>query len=205
MRFPGPLQRRILPSPLVQILLPTLSFLLAACSTPRPLPKYENPLPKARFQTVRTTAYTHTEADHRPYGKKSALGTPLRSGPEFQSAAADWSRWPAGTIFRLCSTGEVFFVDDYGWALTGRNTIDLYKPTRAGMNAWGLRSERIEILRWGDPWASYRRLQPARHHRHIARMLSEIRSFYAKNSPTDRPEADSSPPAVAQALPVRRR
>ena len=29
---------------------------------------------------VRTTAYTHTESDHLPYGKSSAVGTTLESG-----------------------------------------------------------------------------------------------------------------------------
>lgn len=188
---------------LARLSLLTLALLLAACATSRELPKYESPLPRARFQTVRTTAYTHTEADHRPYGNKSALGTPLKSGPGIHSAAADWSRWPAGTVFRITNTGETFFVDDYGWALTGRNTIDLYKPTRAAMNAWGVRNVQIEILRWGDPWASYRRLTPAAKHKHIAKMMSEIRSFYARSSPAIREQDSSSAPnSIATAIPV---
>lgn len=165
--------------PHARLLLLLLTLALSACST-RQLPKYEPPIPRARFQTVRTTAYTHTESDHRPYGNKSALGTPLRYGPSIHSAAADWARWPAGTVFRIQSTGETFLVDDYGWALAGRNTIDLYKPTRAAMNAWGVRKERIEILHWGDPWESYRRMRPVAHYKHISRMMKEIRSFYSK-------------------------
>jgi 3D (Asp-Asp-Asp) domain-containing protein len=157
-----------------------LSLLLGACTTSqRPLPKWEPPLARTRIQSVRTTAYTHSESDHLAYGNKSALGTPLRCGPDVHSAAADWARWPAGTIFRMLSTGEIFVVDDYGWALTGRNTIDLYKPSRAAMNSWGVRKESIEILRWGDPWASYRRLKPASpRYRHIAQMTRDIRRFY---------------------------
>jgi 3D (Asp-Asp-Asp) domain-containing protein len=185
------------------LLLLALGWILAACSTSRPLPPYEKPLPKVRFQTVRTTAYTHTESDHRPYGNKSALGTPLRSGPLLHSAAADWARWPAGTLFKICSTGETFQVDDYGWALAGRNTLDLYKPSRAQMNAWGVRRERIEILRWGDPWASYRRLRPVSKYRHIARMMSEIRSFYSSASPAPAPNRLATPEiptTVAQAV-----
>ena len=42
----------------------------------------------------------------------------LQCGP-IHSAAADWSRWPAGTIFRIRETGEIYRVDDYGWALAG--------------------------------------------------------------------------------------
>ena len=92
----------------------------------------------------------------------------------YGSAAADWSRWPAGTEFRVLSTGELFRVDDYGWALAGRNTIDLYKPTRAAMNAWAVRREPLQILRWGDPEESLRRLRGHQGYRHIRRMVLEL-------------------------------
>ena len=92
----------------------------------------------------------------------------------YGSAAADWSRWPAGTIFRLLSTGQIYRVDDYGWALAGRNTIDLYMATPNEMNAWGARSEPIEILRWGDPQESLRFLQSHQGYRHIRRMVLEL-------------------------------
>ena len=143
----------------------------------RSLPPYEAPLARTRFQTVRTTAYTHSERDHRPYGSSTALGTRLRHDKS-HSAAADWARWPAGTIFRIQETGEIFQVDDYGWALSGRNTIDLYKPSRTAMCRWGVRRVHIEVLHWGDPWASYKKLKPARDYRHVKRMMNEIRDFY---------------------------
>lgn len=176
-----------------------LTLFLGACSTPeRKLPKYEKPLARARFQSVRTTAYTHTESDHIAYGNKSALGTPLRTGA-VNSAAADWARWPAGTVFRICSTGEVYQVDDYGWALTGRNTIDLYKPSRSAMNSWGLRQERIEILRWGDPWFSYKRLKPVAKYAHAAQMMRDIKRFYASGTPASAPDSGRPPAAIAAA------
>ncbi len=149
--------------------------LLTGCF--RSLPPYEEPLPRARVQTVRTTAYTHTERDHWRYGKKNALGSNLCHG-KVNSAAADWARWPAGTIFRIQETGQIFEVDDYGWALAGRNTIDLYKPTARDMSHWGVRRVHIEVLHWGDPWASYRKLKPAHGYKHVRRMLREIREFY---------------------------
>lgn len=139
----------------------------------RPLPKYEKPLPRADVVKVRTTAYTHTEADHRRHGNRNALGTTLRHG-DINSAAADWSRWPAGTIFRIVATGEIFEVDDYGWALSGTNTIDLYKPTKAAMNEWGVRRVTIEILHWGDVRDSYRILKPRAKFRHVRRMIRQI-------------------------------
>ncbi len=90
------------------------------------------------------------------------------------SAAADWSRWPAGTMFRIESTGQVYQVDDYGWALAGRNTIDLYESTRGVMNAWGVRRVAIHILRWGDREESLRRLRGHQKYRHIRRMVLEL-------------------------------
>src|SRR4029078_7533198 len=85
--------------------------------------------------------------------------------PRICSAAADWSRWPAGTAFRLVSTGQIYRVDDYGWALSGRNTIDLYMPHQREMNSWGARQETIEILKWGDPEESLQFLRSHQNYR----------------------------------------
>jgi 3D (Asp-Asp-Asp) domain-containing protein len=126
---------------------------------------------------VRTTAYTHTESDHRKYANRSAAGTALRRGG-INSAAADWSRWPLGTKFRLVETGEVYEVDDYGWMLSGTNTIDLYQPTRADMNRWGVRRVTIEILEWGDPDRSYAMLKPRARHAHVKRMVRQLEDRY---------------------------
>jgi 3D (Asp-Asp-Asp) domain-containing protein len=147
-------------------------FLLAGCA--RPLPTWEPPLARTEFQRVRTTAYFDGESDHRRYTNHNALGTELQAGP-VNSAAADWSRWPAGTVFRLLPTGQTYVVDDYGWALAGRNTIDLYMPTRDQMDCWGVRQMDIQILQWGDPRASYATLLPRADHPHVERMLKELR------------------------------
>ena len=220
------------------------------------LPPYEAPIARADFQHVRTTAYTHTEADHLQYGARNALGGELhaaspaihraenvrqaraisdsddtdvinissgeaklekfsmdkprkgtrvttttvtttrttkiakatpamtrggkrnlaatKSPPRIGSAAADWSRWPMGTTFRLLSTGQMYRVEDYGWALSGRNTIDLYMANRSDMNAWGARQEPIEILHWGDPHESLQFLQSHQGYKHIKRMVLEL-------------------------------
>lgn len=142
---------------------------MAGCAS-RPLPPYETPLARTEIQSVRTTAYTHTEADHIQHGNRNALGTTLQSGL-VKSAAADWSRWPAGTIFKVLETGELYAVDDYGWALAGTNTIDLYQPDRRTMNAWGVRRVTIQIFQWGSDTASYRVLRPRGKYRHVRRML----------------------------------
>jgi len=156
---------------------------LSACGTShRALPPYERPLVKTDFQNVRTTAYTHTESDHREYSNHNALGGELHAAgppihraevvrraipayevprsipvdetaetevrrasysPQLQpfsmserrttttvrtrkgrstspsaerlvygSAAADWSRFPLGTKFRIVDTNEVFQIDE---------------------------------------------------------------------------------------------
>jgi 3D (Asp-Asp-Asp) domain-containing protein len=228
-------------------------LLLTACGTAQhhPLPAYEPPLAKTDFQHVYTTAYTHTESDHRQYSNHNALGGELHAAgppihraevttavtlayevpravpvddppenevhrasyhpqlqpfsmdekrksrrttrrkdkttrktkravavskkvPQIGSAAADWSRWPAGTVFRLLSTGQNYRVEDYGWALAGRNTIDLYMPNKHAMNSWGAREETIEILKWGDPGESLQFLQRHQDYRHIKRMVLEL-------------------------------
>lgn len=209
-----------------------MAALLTGCGTTHPLPPYERPLARTEYQTVRTTAYTHTESDHLAYGNHNALGgtlhaagTPVRlasaypaaaipvSNPAdivdeeggfhraplvprpvtpaggqsplaaadsypvptvYGSAAADWSRWPAGTVFRLESTGQIYRVDDYGWALSGRNTIDLYESTRSAMNAWGVRRETIHVLHWGSRGESLQRLRGHQEYRHIRRMVLEL-------------------------------
>jgi 3D (Asp-Asp-Asp) domain-containing protein len=229
------------------------AILLSSCGTTavRALPAYEPPLVKSNFQTVRTTAYTHTESDHLQFTDHNALGGRLQAAgppihraentrlpleiegdyrvvsykpapqpfsmndddprptvrkatrataitttttmrtvkvvrgkrvvvktkpqpPKVGSAAADWSRWPMGTTFRLLSTGQIYRVDDYGWALAGRNTIDLYMATQADMNAWGAREEPIQILKWGDSEESLRLLERHQDYKHIRRMLLEL-------------------------------
>lgn len=221
-------------------------LLLASCETATSthmLPAYESPISKDEFQNVRTTAYTHTEADHLPYSNHNALGGELHAAgpaihraeysasaisvaevdevrrasnsgtalqpfltesrstkttvtttttrvtktvrgakraiavnkpPRIGSAAADWSRWPMGTTFRLLSTGQIYRVEDYGWALSGRNTIDLYMATPRDMNAWGARQEPIQVLRWGDPQQSLQILQTHTDYKHIKRMVLEL-------------------------------
>src|SRR5207253_7691143 len=201
---------------------------------------YERPLVKTDFQNVRTTAYTHTESDHREYSNHNALGGELHAaGPPihraevvrraipayevpraipvdetaetevrrasysphlqpfsmaetrttttvrttrgrsrsssvpliYGSAAADWSRWPAGTVFRLLSTGQIYRVEDYGWALSGRNTIDLYMAKPLEMNSWGACEETIQVLQCVDSQQNLQLLRPHQNHRHIQRMI----------------------------------
>ena len=103
---------------------------------------------------------------------KSRSSAPVSLVPG--SAAADWSRWPAGTVFRLLSTGQMYRVEDYGWALCGRNTVDLYMSNQREMNSWGARRETIQIVQWGDPQQSLQFLRRHQDYRHIKRMVLEL-------------------------------
>jgi 3D (Asp-Asp-Asp) domain-containing protein len=122
-----------------------------------------------RHHAVRTTAYTHTERG----GRRNAVGTPL-CGTKVISAAADWSRWPFGTTFRVVGTNEVFRIDDYGGALIGTDTIDLYKTNRLAMNQWGVRAVDIDILQWGSAEQSRKILKPRARNRSVRAMMAAL-------------------------------
>ena len=102
-----------------------------------------------QIKDVKTTAYTHTEADHKKYKNGSAVGTALKYG-SVRSAAADWSVYPVGTVFKIEGDSHLYEVDDYGSALVGTNTIDLYKPTKSDMKIWGARNVNIQVVKWGS-------------------------------------------------------
>src|ERR1700716_943944 len=119
---------------------------LASCAEQQQVSRITIQSPSVhRMQKVRTTAYTHTESG----GRRNALGTYL-SGRHVLSAASDWSRFPLGTRFRIVDTKEEYVIDDYGTALVGTNTIDLYKTSRLEMKRWGVRMVDIDVLQWGS-------------------------------------------------------
>src|SRR5882762_8131510 len=122
-----------------------------------------------RMPNVRTTAYTRIEKG----GRRNALGKYL-SGRHVISAASDWSRFPLGTRFRICSTREEFIIDDYGTALVGTSTIDLYKPTKLEMKRWGARNVDIDILQWGSEEKSLRVLAPRVKHAQVQKMIVSL-------------------------------
>jgi len=123
---------------------------------------------------VRTTAYTHDESDHIVYGVKNAIGTNLKFG-NVRSAAADWSRFPVGTKFRIAGQPDVVYeVDDYGSALVGTGTIDLYKPSLSMMNHWGVRHVDIEVIKWGSYERSMQLMRDRTKWRHVRAMMEGI-------------------------------
>lgn len=141
--------------------------------SPRP-PLMAAQLIPGRRMNVRTTAYCHDESDHIVYGVKNALGTPLKFGA-VRSAAADWSRYPVGTRFRITGQPDVVYeVDDYGSALVGTGTIDLYKPTQGQMNDWGVRHVDIEVIQWGSYQRSMDIMRDRTKWPHVRRMVEDI-------------------------------
>ncbi len=128
-----------------------------------------------RYLVVRTTAYSHQEADSWKYGKSSAAGGTLKHNRKERSAAADWSRFPLGTRFKIKGLSQEYVVDDYGRALVGSDTIDIYKPTLSSMKQWGTRHVGIEVLEWGSFTKSERILESrAAKAPHVRTMLKAI-------------------------------
>ena len=126
---------------------------------------------EGKTKTIRTTAYTSSERG----GPHSAVGTRLKTG-RVNSASADWSVYPVGTKFRIKQTGQIFVVDDYGSALVGTNTIDLYKPSNLEMRKWGVRKVDIEILEWGSSEKSLDILKERSRNRHVREMVKSLKS-----------------------------
>lgn len=157
-----------------QVATPSESLVAAAASRPKDRHKMPVYSFTDRTRLVRTTAYTHTEADHLIYGNKNAAGTTLRYNDRVRSAAADWSFYPVGTVFRIKGMPHLYVVDDYGSALTGTATVDLYKPSMAVMNEWGLRQVELTVVQWGSMTRSAEILSHRTQHAHCARMFANI-------------------------------
>ncbi len=154
-------------TPLRLIIVGALALLSVSCATQTTTPTIVMVGAHGqRISKVRTTAYTHTEAG----GNRNAIGTKL-SGKNVMSAASDWSRWPLGTKFRIVDTDEIFEIDDYGSALIGTGTIDLYKTNRLAMRRWGVRAVDIEVLEWGSRGRSLEVLAPRKRNRRVQAMI----------------------------------
>ena len=170
-----------------------VSFLVGCAEQPaRVSQKAPSSVRSNRMQAVRTTAYTRIERG----GHHNALGQSL-SSHHVMSAAADWSRFPLGTRFRIIDTKEEYIIDDYGTALVGTNTIDLYKPTRLRMRQWGVRLVDIDILQWGSEEQSLKVLGPRCKHKCVRQMVTALQKK-APNQSAPAVEASNSPQAAAR-------
>ncbi|MGA0899987.1 MAG: 3D domain-containing protein, partial [Luteolibacter sp.] len=82
--------------------------------------------------------------------------------------------YPLGTKFRIKGMPYTYVVDDYGSALTGTGTVDLYKPNHRVMKAWGLRKVELSVVEWGSMKRSAEVLSKRTRYHHCRQMLSNI-------------------------------
>ena len=127
-----------------------------------------------RRRHVRTTAYSHMEKEVGCHGLKSAGGSKLQYTSKIRSAAADWSVYPLGTKFKIKGLPYVYEVNDYGSALVGTNTIDLFKPNLSTMRKWGTRNVEVTIVQWGSYERSRRLLSGRTKYKHCKKMHTAI-------------------------------
>ena len=126
------------------------------------------PISSEGQRIIRTTAFTHSH-----HAVKDANGSRLRSGA-LNSAAADWSRFPLGTKFKIVRTNKTYVVDDYGPALVGTNNIDLYMPSRQEMTKWGVRKVAIDIIEPGSYDRSLALLKSRRTVPYVRKMVKRL-------------------------------
>jgi 3D (Asp-Asp-Asp) domain-containing protein len=153
---------------------PSTSLMSVAQSKPRD--KHSMPVYTfgERNRLVRTTAYTCSECDHLQYGSSNAVGTTLKYNDRVRSAAADWSFYPVGTVFKVKGQPYLYVVDDYGSALTGTGTIDIYQPSRDLMNVWGRRNVEVSVVQWGSLERSASILSKRTGYAHCRQMYANI-------------------------------
>jgi 3D (Asp-Asp-Asp) domain-containing protein len=156
--------------------LPPASSAAVAAAAGKPRDKHSMPVYafSDRNRIVRTTAYTSSESDHLIYGDKNATGTVLRYNDRVRSAAADWSFYPVGTTFRIKGLPYLYVVDDYGSALLGTGTVDIYTPTKDIMNLWATRTIEMSVVQWGSFTRSAELLSQRTSYDHCRKMLANI-------------------------------
>ena len=123
---------------------------------------------------VTATAYSSGYACNGVWAGKNAIGGRLKSGA-ITSAAADWSKIPVGTKFKVAETGKVYEVDDYGSAMVGNNKVDLYHTNYRDVQRWGVRDVTLEILEWGCWETSLHILRPRSKWAHVRDMVERLK------------------------------
>ena len=149
-----------------------VALAVKAAAATLPVDKHGRPTyfsENVRHRYVRTTSYSHQENEVGAVGRLNAMGTTLKYG-RVRSAAADWSRYPVGTVFRIKGLPHLYVVDDYGSSLVGTNTIDIYHPTLRLMRKWATRDAEINVIRWGSWEQAANLLRGRTRYEHCARM-----------------------------------
>jgi len=164
----------------------TAAAALSACSTAGAAKKTAEagPLPRTETVPVVATAYGASAKCNSVWAGRNAIGGRLKSG-DVTSAAADWSRFPVGTKFRVKETGRVYVVDDYGSAMVGKDKVDLFKTNYRDVYRWGVRRVNLEIIEWGSFEKSLTILKPRSRSRHVKSMVQSLEAKL-RNGGTER-------------------
>ncbi|MDG2486525.1 MAG: 3D domain-containing protein [Roseibacillus sp.] len=169
-----------------------------ASASTLPVDKYGRPTYRSesvRHRYVRTTSYSHQENELGAEGRLNAMGTILKYD-RVRSAAADWSRYPVGTAFRIKGLPHVYVVDDYGRSLAGTNTIDIYHPTLKLMKKWATRDAEINVIRWGSWEQSANLLRGRTKYAHCALMYYATLAKIRRQRVVQRAEREAVNPSL---------
>jgi 3D (Asp-Asp-Asp) domain-containing protein len=152
-----------------------VSILAVGCSQDASQVKTKTALSRTnpQFLQIKTTAYSNAERSHRFFGRHNAVDGQLTAS-SCNSASADWSRFPVGTKFRIPGSDRTYVVDDYGGALVGTSTIDLYMPSIASMRRWGTRNVTIELIELGSYDQSLKILKTRCRVSYVRRMVERL-------------------------------
>jgi len=127
-----------------------------------------------RHRYVRSTAYSDKENEPGAPSNFNAAGTRLKYTSSIRSAAADWSVYPMGTKLKIKGLPYTYVVDDYGSALVGTNTLDIYHLNLKTMRKWGTRPIEIHVIEWGSWERSAQILQGRIRHSHCRKMYYSL-------------------------------
>ena len=144
-----------------------VAAILPACTTVSPEDK------QVTTVSVQATAYSSGPKCNGAWANLNAVGGSLKSG-EVNSAAADWSRFPLGTKFRVKETGKLYMVDDYGSAMVGKDKVDLFMTNYRDVRRWGVKDVTLEIVEWGCHEESLTVLKPRWRSRHVKVMIKQL-------------------------------
>ncbi|MBE2181461.1 MAG: 3D domain-containing protein [Chthoniobacterales bacterium] len=129
--------------------------------------------PQPQTVPVKASAYSSGVQCNGAWPARNAIGGRLKAGA-VNSAAADWSRFPVGTKFRVKETGKVYQVDDYGSAMVGKDKVDLFMADYGQVDRWGLRDVNLEIVEWGSHEKSLKILKPRAKAGYVRRMVEQL-------------------------------
>ena len=131
----------------------------------------------------------------------------LRFNHRVRSAAADWSVYPVGTVFKVKGLPYIYVVDDYGSALVGTQTVDMFMPDPSWMKAWGSRKVELSVVRWGSFERSAELLRKRTRYSHCRSMYAAILAApeSCDGQPLRRPSTGSAMTKAERARHVQQR